>query len=654
MGLVMASKAPEASSLRQARKCGLRDRYVEITAALIAVIGALSFSQPYIDGSDLFWHLASGRQTIEQVAVPRVDVFSYTAAGRPWTNHEWLWGALAWLIYSVHPEAVAWANLAVIAVVFWLTWRIARNAGGSLLASGAALWLAASACHFFLDIRPHLFTLLLTCVLLATRQKRWAPWIWAPVVALWSNLHAGYIFGVGLIGLHVLWRLAARRQRWLEPASEDVPPLCGREWLLISLCLPAMLANPWAGHVLQFTADYMPLTSRSPYPQNLAEWQPISWSLDDVRTLGFFSWFSTTYGGRFLALVALAFGGALLRGRHLLYLCALSLVTAIMAQGACRFIPLFSLVAAPLVAVGFTYCFELLRRLLPRSDARGWTYGTLALGAICAVLLWSDVRLTPRLLDRWTAADTQPRAAVRYLEAIGSPRRVLNHYIWGGYLTLHARRSRVFIDGRASTVYDDALYRDFLELERGGPDTAKVLARRGADVALAPMEAMAAKLLSLEKPWRILYQDSVALILAPPGSPLWLRKLPDPRLVVGDDPQYLLWEALDELKQRHPDASQRLIELALQRDPLFIQAYGDLAMLKASRGDTVGAIRVLDRGIYYEPRGAPLFHLQAARIFEGLGDKRNMLYHLLAVYPRSPFDQPANTGQVIRRLRGEL
>ena len=40
---------------------------------------------------DFWWHLRTGQLIAETGAVPRVDSFSFTAAGRPWVAHEWLW-----------------------------------------------------------------------------------------------------------------------------------------------------------------------------------------------------------------------------------------------------------------------------------------------------------------------------------------------------------------------------------------------------------------------------------------------------------------------------------------------------------------------------------------------------------------------------------
>lgn len=133
----------------------------QIIAGLIAVGGALAWSQPWVVGSDLWWHLAAGREIWNRSGIPSTDSFSFTFAGREWLNHEWLWDAVFWRLYELHPETIAWFNLGIIGVIFALMFAVALRESQSALAAGAALWIAAAAMHWYIDIRPHLVTLLL-------------------------------------------------------------------------------------------------------------------------------------------------------------------------------------------------------------------------------------------------------------------------------------------------------------------------------------------------------------------------------------------------------------------------------------------------------------------------------------------------------------
>ncbi|MBW2693979.1 MAG: hypothetical protein JRE57_15315, partial [Deltaproteobacteria bacterium] len=117
--------------------------------ALMAIlVGATSWSQPHVDGSDLWWHLASGQYLWQHGEIPTADPFSHTANRQAWTNHSWLWGGLFWLAYDGHADFAAWLQLALLVVLFalvaWNTWRVSH----SWLAAGAATWLVAATCHW--------------------------------------------------------------------------------------------------------------------------------------------------------------------------------------------------------------------------------------------------------------------------------------------------------------------------------------------------------------------------------------------------------------------------------------------------------------------------------------------------------------------------
>src|SRR5207302_381682 len=43
-----------------------------------------------VGDNDIFWHLRNARFMVAQHRFPRVDAYSFTAAGTPWLSHEWL------------------------------------------------------------------------------------------------------------------------------------------------------------------------------------------------------------------------------------------------------------------------------------------------------------------------------------------------------------------------------------------------------------------------------------------------------------------------------------------------------------------------------------------------------------------------------------
>src|SRR5579862_4167791 len=62
----------------------------------IAVFACLMPAQ-----GDTYWHLRAGQEIWRTLHVPLDEHYSYTADGRFWPDHEWLWQALSYGLYRV-------------------------------------------------------------------------------------------------------------------------------------------------------------------------------------------------------------------------------------------------------------------------------------------------------------------------------------------------------------------------------------------------------------------------------------------------------------------------------------------------------------------------------------------------------------------------
>jgi tetratricopeptide (TPR) repeat protein len=602
-----------------------------VLAPLAAILGAAVWFQPGVTGGDLWWHLASGREMWAHLSVHTTDPFSFTFQGRDWTNHEWLWDVIYWAAYRIHPQAVAWFHLGVIVATFSLTYVISRRASGSRLAAGAMLWLVAACAHWYLDIRPHVFTLLLVNIFLLTRKRPWAPWLWPPLVVVWANLHGGFVFGVGAIGLYVLWRTIETRIRRRRFDG------LGREWICVALCLAAMMANPYGYHILEGPLAY--LNTDSPY-RGIVEWRGPGFSLNPQD-----------FAGRFWLVAIVAALGAPMCLRRDRYLVALAMVTFAMSLSARRFIPLFAITAAPLGALAIAWARERIAgSIKPLARPEAGLVCSAAAGLVAAVL-WLNVRIHPMLLERWTNAGFFPEAALRYLKAMDTPLRLLNFYNWGGYIMLHAPQMRVFIDGRANTLYDDAIYLDYLSFLGGRPGLHERAARYGADAALLPSRGRFARALgSGPGAWKVVYSDAAASVLLPPDSPLLTRQLPNPEVVLSDQPDYHLNLATSAFDRGELDEARRHGRRALELDPLLARTYGHLAVIAAARNDLDAAARVIADGIRENPRRSVELRLLEARAYARVGASRRALDAYRKAIPRGPFHDPGWIEEQIRQL----
>ncbi|HXE72277.1 MAG TPA: hypothetical protein VNO81_06420, partial [Candidatus Nitrosotenuis sp.] len=185
------------------------------------LVGLLAFTFPHLPPADTWWMLAAGRWIWEQGRLPAQDPFSWTAAGSPWLDHEWLAQVVFYGLYLAGglPALFALRSLAVLAAFGLLPFGSARRRGlpeGAVVAC-LLLCTALSEWRSFFDVRAYLFTylglsatLFLLVEYLEEGQVRWL-WPLPALTALWANLHGGFILAPGLL-LVAAWGCLAGRQ----------------------------------------------------------------------------------------------------------------------------------------------------------------------------------------------------------------------------------------------------------------------------------------------------------------------------------------------------------------------------------------------------------------------------------------------------------
>jgi hypothetical protein len=628
--------------LERTAKLNPPDLALTATAAFLAVLGAGAFTQPAVAGSDLWWHLASGRDLWAAGGLPGADRYSFSAVGDQWMNHEWLWDLIYWGAYRIHPQAVAWFHFGVLLAVFLGVFTLAKRASGSLGAAVLVTWASAATAHWFLDVRPHVWTLLLVQVVLLTRDRAWAPWLWAPLMVVWANLHGGFVFGAGTIGL---FAVIDTLRRSLAARVIVIPR---RIWIGVAGALLAMAVNPWGFAVLSYPLAY--LDSASPF-RTIVEWRPPGLSPGYYIDPRYFQ-------GRFWCLVVLVLPGAALAARRDPYAVALAGVAFAMAATSRRFIPLFAVIAAPLAAIGLAWAATRLRSRW--AHLRHPAVGLAAAGAalLVVVSLWGDVRMRPGLLERWTQADLYPRAALRFLRALRAPDtgplRVLNFYNWGGYLMLHAPEMRLLIDGRANTLYDDRTFLDYLAMMGGRPGFRARLASYPADAALLPRGAFASGLLKLPEPWTLLYSDDQAQLLVPPRSSLISRPQPVAARLLSDEAMQMLRRGRQARARRDPAGALDAFEAAVAQEPLSVISWSALFQQYALMRDRSGLDDAVQRSFSAVPRRRSELARSGSGAYERMGDPIAAYALARQGIPTGPFRSPTRSLQRLEALGKRL
>ena len=181
----------------------MSDKRASFALALVitAAVFAAGFSR--IADLDFWWHLQTGKVIVSAHEIPRQDIYSFTARGHEYIDHEWLFQILIFIIYShFGPAGIAIAKCLVISAIFVIAALYAVARGAPPIAVGGITLLAiAGGITRFIE-RPEVLSTLfavLTYVLLdryaQTGDRR--PLFALPLLcALWANIHAAVIVGL--------------------------------------------------------------------------------------------------------------------------------------------------------------------------------------------------------------------------------------------------------------------------------------------------------------------------------------------------------------------------------------------------------------------------------------------------------------------------
>jgi hypothetical protein len=210
-----------------------------LPAALAFLFGAFFFER--LSGQtgfdpDGFHQMALFREWLRTGTLPLHDTFAFTHTVVPAVQHEWGAGALLYgIATTVGAPGIMWVRWLISAAAALVAARAARRRAPAVVVAFCAPFAIILAQVGFTTIRAGLYTMLFLAVLLAAIERdRDQPragrflLVYLPVVALWINLHGGWIVGVAAVALHLVEQALRRRPiRHLVLALAATPLLMG-------------------------------------------------------------------------------------------------------------------------------------------------------------------------------------------------------------------------------------------------------------------------------------------------------------------------------------------------------------------------------------------------------------------------------------------
>jgi hypothetical protein len=477
MTMSVAAPAEEVRSLR-----GLLPLWVGLGIyALFLLAGNRLLIDP-----DTMWQITVGQWILDHHAVPQTDVYSFTMRGQPWISTQWL----AQVLYAKTYAIAGWSGpvvlaSAVIAATFALfTKFLSRYLSESTTLVFVAAALALSVPHLL--ARPHVLAMPVMVAwvggLIAAADRRDAPSFWLlPLMALWANLHGGFVFGLVLVAPIALDAVMS--------ADVALRKSLVLRWVAFGVtALVASWCTPYGWNALLASGKILGLGGALPL---IMEWRPANFE---------------SIGALELCLL-LGIGLALFRGVKLPPLRIVLLLGLLhMALSQERSAEMLALLAPLVLAAP-------LARQIGGADAsdqaavmppRGVLFAALAALLVAGTVTYASVHpFEPHTRG-------SPVAAVIELKKFNFT-RVFNDYDFGGYLI--ANGVAPFIDGRTE-LYGEKFFVDhnaasgLMEPE----NLFRLLDQYKIEATLMRTQTSASKLLDHVDGWQKVYSDDIATI----------------------------------------------------------------------------------------------------------------------------------------------
>lgn len=455
----------------------------------LCAAAAAFFTYFPITDTDIFWHLAAGREMAAHRHFLFSDPFSFTLASPQWVDLHWLFQLIVYGLYLAGGLAAIIAfKLAVVAFVCVIFCLIFRSAKYIWYCAFLAAYLFYQSRYLVCE-RPVLVTMACMAAYLflfeKVRHGSSVHWLWlcVPVQIVWTNSQGLYPIGIFIIGAYWVESLFAAK----SPGPSGLAPiplpekkgaagsalvngylLLRKPWsnasvcsLVLFFCCLSCCATPYGldGLMLPFK-----LFGRiSPVAQNIYSLN-ISENVPLMSLTGFEAGYRTVV---IVTAVAASMLFVLNRKRTRVAHILLFSGFLVLAFIAVRNVLLYFMVIVPVISYGIMNA-DVVLRLGSRSVATKLLVCVLSASAGIGCL-WSPC------VDHWsTVASYPPRRVLspfrfpekitEYLKANPVKGEMFNDIRYGGYLIWEFYPGKkVFIDGRL-VIRSDLFFREYLAI----------------------------------------------------------------------------------------------------------------------------------------------------------------------------------------------
>jgi len=438
---------------------------------------------------DIWWHLRNGRYLEQYHSLPRVDMYSYGAAGSQWLDHEWLSEIPFYLGFkAMGLPGIVLVYFVVITLIFsavyYRTCRSGSDCKDTTLVTCAATFLASVS----IGPRTLLFGWLCMAALLLLldefQRSVKGLWLVPPLFALWINLHGSWLLGMVVLAVTIASGLV--EGKWGLVTARRWSPLQLKKLLITLACsMGALFVNPFGYRLVVYPFDF--LFRQPSNMKKIQEWQSVD--------------FNTPTGRIAMLMICVLLAAALFSRRRWRLdevIVAAFAVWNGLSHG--RLLFFSALILPPILASRV--------RLFPPYDKqldKPWLNAFVMAGIVGAMIFFfpSQSQLQ-NLID-----EKYPTNALEFMQRQHLQGKLFNAYHWGGYIEWKAPDFKPFYDGRADIFVHNGTFDEGF-LVAGMKEPFEILNKYGIEYVLFETGTPLSYLLDHSAEWKVIYADSLA------------------------------------------------------------------------------------------------------------------------------------------------
>jgi hypothetical protein len=477
---------------------------LRLLVILLVYSSAFYFFSYITADPDLWGHLMFGKEISASKSIPSVDIYSYTAFGAEWINHEWLSEVIMWLVFNTFGSPGLLIGKMIIGLITVTAISIiSYNRRSNFMIYSIVFVISVFIMSPGFMIRPQLATFLFTSLFFLVihfyLEKRInLLWTLPIIMIIWVNSHGGFIIGAGVLAIVAVLEyidcIVDRKN------SDHLRSLI--LWVFITEA--CMLVNPYGIDLLVFLYKTLTLS------RSISEWEAVSlFDLSYIRLKIFsicviLSFFINRKQNRYweIGIIIIAMLFAYLNQRHT---------------------PVFAILAAPFLAEKLSVSMEKLRLNGKVISLFSLTVLNTAIALMVGYQLFATI-------DKHIKAEFNiivdpyiyPVRAVQFIKLNNIKGNLLVPFDWGEYAIWKLYPdNKVSIDGRFDTVYPVDVINDHFNGAESFEGWYSLVNKYPTDIILAKRDSFSQRMIhDLSDDWKYIYSDKISIIFLKKKEPL--------------------------------------------------------------------------------------------------------------------------------------